>query len=102
MAVVTWLTPLAEDELRTEMEQAVAAASLVIDPEVTRPGQIYACDPVEARIPARERVSVLVSWTTADRRECLIEVRSSESMIRRQNRCVSIAEAIRSSMPEAA
>lgn len=102
MAVVSWLTPLAEDDLRVEMERVVSEASLVIDPELTRPGQIYACDPVEARIPTRERVSVLVSWPTADRRECLIEVRSSESMIRRQNRCVSIAQAIRSSMPQAA
>ncbi len=95
MALYTWLSSTSGDCLRSLFEPAFRELGLKILQEASGDHQIYAEDSFVQGVPHSSRVNVLVSWTSAEKCQFQIEVRSSEAMLKRGTRCEIVAAALR-------
>ena len=99
MALYTWLSTTSEDCLRSLFEPAFRELGLEIMKEASGEHQIYAEDSYVIGFPHSSRVNVLVTWTSAEKSQFQIEVRSSEAMLKRGTRCEEVAVALKDFAP---
>jgi hypothetical protein len=99
LAVVTWITDLQGQDLNERFQPLFEALDLQLQELGSTALQLYAEDRRDAPIPVEARVKVLVSWLSQHRRDCQVEVRSSEAQLRSNTRCQVIADQLRSQLP---
>ena len=99
MALFQWITADTRTALLARIEAILDRLGLEIDREFSSNSNIYARDKDGAKIAARARVAVIVTPSTMHQDEFLIEVRSSEPMLKRGTRCEEIASALQASIP---
>ncbi len=99
MALYTWLSSTSGDCLESLFEPVFRELGLEIMREASGDNQIYAEDSYVKGMPHSSRVNVLVSWTSAEKSQFQIEVRSSEAMLKRGTRCEQVAVALRDFAP---
>ncbi len=99
MALYTWLSTTPRTPLLSTFSAVFDELGLVVLQDASGEQQLYAEESLGRGLPHSSKVNVLVSWTSASRSECQIEVRSSEPMLKKGTRCEQIANALRDVAP---
>ena len=101
MALYTWLSSTPKSPLADSFADAFEELGLKILEEASGEHQIYAEESIRTGCSLSTRVNVLVCWTSANKSQCQIEVRSPEAMLKRGTRCEQIASALKNYAPAA-
>lgn len=100
MALFHWLLQVPPGtDLAAYVEPAIRQAGLVLDAELSSQVQIVAQDPIDAGFHHGSRVLLMMNWTNRRTGELVVEVRSSEPMLKHQTRCEQISTVLQRLLP---
>lgn len=99
MALFQWSSTTELCELQRCLQDASESLGLEVDQELSQNASIYVREKGGSAIPLNSRVTVLISPRNGARTEFLVEVRSSEPMLRRGTRCEDIASKLKALIP---
>ena len=99
MALYQWISCLEHEKLVPRLFESIQETGLEIDPEYSSEHFIYARERDGHHCAWTSRVNILVSQTTGDQDEYLIEVRSSEPMLKKATRCEQVATKVKTLIP---
>lgn len=98
MALFQWIVSIDHKDLLKRIESAIEQMGMEVDREFSKNGSIYARDRDGAKTAASSRVTVIATPNNGSKNEYLLEVRSSEPMLKRGTRCEQVASAIQASI----
>ena len=96
MALFQWITTGERAALEANLADSFDEVGLEVDKEVSGVGGIYASEKGGPSFGGKAKVTVIFSPTNVTKDEFLIEVRSSEPMLKRGTRCEQIANTLKS------
>ena len=100
MALYTWLSSPSSYSLSEFFSSALSGLGLKVCEEASSEYQLYAIEaPVKGDLQYSNRVNVIVTWLGPSRKQCQVEVRSSEPMFKSYTRCQKVAQALMSYAP---
>ncbi len=97
MAYFQYLSQIDSDCLLSSFQHLLEEAGLSISEEFSSHAQIFAEDNNEKSY--HSKVKVLISWSDKNLRQCSIEVRSDEPLLKRGTSCERLTSQLRNLIP---
>ena len=83
------------DELTQRLRECLLQTDLIIDSEFSNSNFIYARDRDGAKCPWNARVTIIISPNSCTADEYIVDVRSSEPMLKKGTRCERLANMVK-------
>ncbi len=99
MALYQWITSIEHDEVNRQLLECLQENNLELDLEFSNGKTIYARDGNKSKCAWNTRVDIIISTNNSTRNEYLVEVRSSEAMLKKGTRCQEIATKLKVVIP---
>ena len=100
MALYSWLSNPSCDSLLDCFTPVLSDLGLHVCKEACTEKQLYAVEaPIKGGLQCSDRVDVIVTWSGSSKKQCQVEVRSSEPMFKSDTRCQKVAHALRNFAP---
>ncbi len=99
MALYQWISSVKWDGLEQRLLECLQETGLEIDPEFSKGKIIYASDGDGCKCAWNARVNLIISPNNTTTNEYVVEVRSSEPMLKKGTRCEQIASKVKTAIP---
>lgn len=99
MALYQWITSIEHVEVNRQLLEYLQENSLELDPEFSKGKTIYARHGNKSKCAWNARVDIIISPSNSTRNEYIVEIRSSEPMLKKGTRCEEIATKLKNIIP---
>ena len=99
MALYQWITKTERDRLEERIHKCLDGTGLEIDPEFSNGKIIYARDGDGCKHALNARVTIIITSINSTANEYVVEIRSSEPMLKNGTRCEQISGRIKTVVP---
>ncbi len=87
MALFKWLHPISSDTELESFHSVIEELGFEIDQSISSEYQLFAKDPARSKVEWKSMLSILLTRCSKESCDVFIEVRSSESTLRKDTRC---------------
>ena len=99
MALYQWITSIEHVEVNRQLFKCLQENNLELDPEISNGKIIYARDGNKSKCAWNTRVDIIISPNNGMTDEYVVEVRSSEPMLKKGTRCEEVATILKTVIP---